>query len=332
MSRDSWAAGACSVLSADAGESAYGTAARAASWVALEQPGPWGRRAAVDSHLDHELGAWLDHAVAEVGGRFVLVRSPAEHADPHRTVARRVLVASSRPGSSWLLTGEVDDPEQLRGLDLKALRAGDVDGVARSLAGAARVTEPHLLVCTNGRRDVCCAVRGRPVARATEAAHPGRVWETSHTGGHRFAPTGVLLPSGRTLARLEPADAIAALEAAAIGQLPATLLGTVHDRGLSALHPALQAAESTIRSAIVATGFDDLSAELAGDADDTGLDGEAGADRWQVVVRHRDGRCWRLRVRRTTTGRDRPASCGKPGEPQVGYLVEQIVETPPPGS
>lgn len=326
MSRESWAAGACSVLSADAGEPAYGTAARASFWVALEQPGPWGRRAAVDSHLDHDLGAWLDHAIAEAGGRFVLVRSPSAHADPHHGLTQRVLVASSRPGSSWLLTAAVTDPEELRRLDLEALAAADADGVARSLPGAVMTTEPHLLVCTNGRRDVCCAVRGRPVAHAAEAVHPGRVWETSHTGGHRFAPTAVLLPSGRTLARIGAADAIAALEAAAVRQMPATLVGPVHDRGLSALHPAVQAAESTVRAATGATGFDDLSACLDG-----GTGHGPDADHWQVVVRHREGREWRLQVRRVSSGPDRPASCGKPEEPQVRYLVDQA-GPPPPGS
>ena len=55
---------------------------------------------------------------------------------------------------------------------------------------------PQLLVCTNGTRDTCCARLGRPVAAAAARRFPDQVWEVTHTSGHRFAPTTVLLPSG----------------------------------------------------------------------------------------------------------------------------------------
>ena len=103
-----------------------------------------------------------------------------------------------------------------------------------SLPGA-EPADPVLLVCTNGRRDVCCAIRGRPVALEAAARAPGRVWESSHTGGHRFAPTGVLLPHGAALARLDAGGCADVLAAASAGQLPAWALGPAHDRGRSAL-------------------------------------------------------------------------------------------------
>ncbi|HEU5385864.1 MAG TPA: sucrase ferredoxin [Streptosporangiaceae bacterium] len=48
------------------------------------------------------------------------------------------------------------------------------------------------LVCTNGKRDRCCAVRGRPVAAAIADATGWDTWESSHLGGHRFAATALL--------------------------------------------------------------------------------------------------------------------------------------------
>jgi hypothetical protein len=59
-----------------------------------------------------------------------------------------------------------------------------------------------VLVCTHGRRDTCCGSRGmdlvgelrRDPQFGTDAGV--RLWRTSHTGGHRFAPTAVLLPAG----------------------------------------------------------------------------------------------------------------------------------------
>ena len=51
----------------------------------------------------------------------------------------------------------------------------------------AAVHGPVVVVCTHGRRDVCCAERGRPLAAATALEHPGAVWESTHVGGDRFA-------------------------------------------------------------------------------------------------------------------------------------------------
>ena len=55
----------------------------------------------------------------------------------------------------------------------------------------------ELLVCTHGRRDVCCGSMGTEL-HASLAASPlpaeVRLGRTSHTGGHRFAPTFVVLP------------------------------------------------------------------------------------------------------------------------------------------
>lgn len=65
-----------------------------------------------------------------------------------------------------------------------------------------------VLVCTHGRRDSCCGARGTELfgelldrlGQAGPAGQPGsacpvRAWRTSHTGGHRFAPTALVLPS-----------------------------------------------------------------------------------------------------------------------------------------
>lgn len=301
---------ACSVLSALAGESAFGSAASARCWVGIEQVGPWGRQAATQSHLDPVLGGRLDRAVTAVGGRLVLLRAPGAHPDDHHDAPRTVLVASCAPGREWLLRGSLTSPSDLDRLDLTALADGEQGAVVRSLPALAATAEPHLLVCTNGRRDLCCAVRGRPVALGAAAVRPGRVWETSHTGGHRFAPTGVLLPSGATLARLDVDLAVQALDAAADRRLPTSVLGPVHDRGASGLPPAQRVAVSAVREAAAVTGLGDLT---AGDPVVVG-DGQ-----WRVAVRHRDGRSWTTTVTTGERGPDRPESCLKPAVPQVAW-------------
>ena len=76
------------------------------------------------------------------------------------------------------------------------------------------LTDPLLLVCTHGRRDRCCALDGRALAAALAAAEEPHVWECSHLGGHRFAPTALVLPTGYLYGHLDPASAVAARKAA----------------------------------------------------------------------------------------------------------------------
>jgi hypothetical protein len=291
---------ACSVQWDRDGTSAYGTAARATFFVIVEQSGPWGRDAARESHLDHELGAELESRTNGAGGRFMLVRRPGGH--PAHAGPQQVLLAhaGARPGDAWLLAAQVDDVGELFGLDWAALARGSRGLVQASLPGS-RPTEPTLLVCTNGRRDVCCAVRGRPLAAHAARLAPGRVWEVSHTGGHRFAPTAVLLPWGQTLARLDDRTAEWVLGASETGHLPVELLGGLHDRGRSSVAGPAQCAESHVRAETRETR---LAALWAGDP--TELD-----DGWEVVVTHDDGRRWRVGVTRVPTGLSRPESCGK---------------------
>jgi hypothetical protein len=302
---------ACSVLGDGLGESAYGTASMAVGWVALEQPGPWGRDAATQSHLDPGLGGALSGRLKQGGGRLVLVRRTGQHADDHHDRPRTVFVASVAAGRTWLLSGALDDPATLDKLDVDAVARGDQDAVLASLPGLSRTERPIFLLCTNGRRDVCCAVRGRPVAYAADAARPGQVWETSHTGGHRFAPTGVLLPTGGTFARLRADDVVDALDAAARQQVPAGLLGPRHDRGRSALTAVQQAAESAVRDATRQTNLDAIRVireRSVGEAvTEVRLDTPSGP--------------WLAEVRMVRRDPDRRVSCGKPPEAQLGYDV-----------
>ncbi|MDJ0401814.1 sucrase ferredoxin, partial [Rhodococcus rhodochrous] len=70
----------------------------------------------------------------------------------------------------------------------------------------AALQDPSALVCAHGKRDRCCAVRGRPIAAALTAAFGQDVWECSHTGGHRVAPSMIMLPTGYTSGRGDEDD------------------------------------------------------------------------------------------------------------------------------
>ncbi len=258
-----------------------------------------------------DLGILLRAGLARAGGRVALLREARRHPDVRPGHRPFVAVASAVSGRTWLLTGRVDSPNALRHMDFDALAHGEIAAVAASVPGLEPDPRPLLLVCTNGRRDVCCAVFGRPLAHDVSRQRPGQVWETSHTGGHRFSPTAVVLPWGVTLARLDSRLAVATLDEAADGQLPRDVLGPEHDRGRSSLLPAAQAAESAVRARIAETSIDALDTELA-------VTGEA---EWTATVRHRDGRRWMVPVRRGAPTGLRASACGRTPEPYSAFDV-----------
>jgi hypothetical protein len=290
----------CSGASAAAAEALAGSAPEAVAWVCLEQDGPWGAKAWTSSHLDPVVGAAIERTAAEHGVRPSLIRRPGRHADVHRSTSRRVLVAHTRPGASWLLAGSIGTPDRLLDLDWPAVAAGDRDAVLRSLPGLA-TAPPQLLVCTNGTRDTCCARLGRPVAAAAAAQHPDRVWEVTHTSGHRFAPTTVLLPSGSLHGRV--LDAAPLLEAETDGRVDLTGF-----RGRSTWPPPGQVAEDHVRRQFDMTGLDDLQVAALGDD-------------WRVT--HRDGRIWTVIVSAYEEG-TRPESCGKESKPVTRFRVALV--------
>ncbi len=294
---------ACSVLSDTAEASALGTAPAATFWVALEQNGPWGREAATQSHLDPEVGLALDRSCQESGGRFILIRRPRAHADAQVAHPQRVYVAGGLAERPWLLEADLLDPALLMRLPWTDLLKGDVDAVQDRLPELGRSPTPVLMICGNSRRDVCCAVRGRPVALESSTQRPGRVWQCSHTGGHRFAPTGVLLPHGQAYARLSVASTVAALDAASRDEVFTGLLGSAYDRGRSHLAPPAQAAESAVRQQIQEVNLLALSTMAT---PQPGRD-----DAWRCRVSHVDGRHWDVVAVRESGGEDRPESCGK---------------------
>jgi len=304
----------CSDSSLSAGEPLAGSAPQAVAWVALEQNGPWGARAFTDSHLDPEVGDAIEKVAAQHDVRPSLIRRPGRHADAHPShpEARGFLVAYTRPGETWLLEGAVRSPETVLDLDWSALRTGDLAAVRRSLPSLQESQVPVLLVCTNARRDVCCAVKGRPVALEAAAVHPGRVWEVTHTSGHRFAPTAVLLPAGTLHGQLDAATADEVLRAAVRGE---TLLEG--SRGRSTWSPPAQAAELAVRERHELLGLDDLL---------VAREEEHGERRWVIEVEHRDGRRWQVAVESRESGVLRAESCGKALKPLTWFTT--VDETP----
>ncbi|MGW5049679.1 sucrase ferredoxin [Actinokineospora sp. NPDC004072] len=289
----------CSAVSMMAAENPAGTAAVAATWLCVEQPGPWGAEALTGSHLDPGLGAELAARVAGTGVRVVLVRRPGPHADRHRPLPRRVFLAHTAPGRSFVRSATLNDPKELLDLDFAAAGAGSPAGFGAPAEGRL------LLVCTNGRRDVCCAVLGRPAAAALAAVHGEQVWEATHLGGHRFAPTALVLPTGYAYARVDEAVGAALLRE------PGVVLAGC--RGRSTWSAPGQAAELAVRELTHTLDPDVLVVR-----EPERVEGE-----WRVVVAHEDGRAWRVTVAEVV-GAPRAVSCGAAAKAVVEHVVTRI--------
>lgn len=243
----------CSGSSISANEPLAGTAPFAVAWIAIEQPGPFGHDALRQSHFPIDVADELINRTAGLDIRPTLIRRVGKHADVHQQGhPRRVFLAGSRPGACTLTSATISDPRELLEIDFNRLADGDVVG---AWAKATPSPDPILLVCTHAKRDVCCAIKGRPIAQklAADPSLADLVWETSHLGGHRFAATAVQLPHGWVHGRLDPVSATLVLADAA--RKPPTV-SMANARGRSSLSAAAQAADIEARRTANITGID----------------------------------------------------------------------------
>ncbi|MGW7265566.1 sucrase ferredoxin [Streptomyces sp. NPDC054842] len=287
----------CTTASRELDEPLAGTAATARTWLLLEQPGPWGAKALTSSHLDPALGRALEAAAKGTGVRIALIRRPGRHADCGTPTERQVYAAHTVPGNAWLRSATVSDPQQLLDLDFAALGGGDHHTFDSALRGGPHTAAPLALVCTNGKRDRCCALLGRPLAAELAASGVTGAWEVTHLGGHRFSPTLLVLPFGYAYGRLGAHQVKEVLQGVREGRVV-----THGCRGSSAWERPAQAAELAVRTA---TG------EHAADAL-TVLRTDGAAPRWEVTIAHADGRLWRVVVAMGASEPPREESCGSP--------------------
>ncbi|QMU78715.1 sucrase ferredoxin [Streptacidiphilus sp. PB12-B1b] len=293
----------CTTLSRVLAEPLGGSATTGATWLLLEQSGPWGARALTQSHLDPAVGRALEARSKGTGLRVALIRRPGRHAERPPRSSRRVYLAHTSPDHPWVRETEVADPAELLSLDFAALGAGDHGGTGSDYRG-----EPLALVCTNGRRDRCCAVLGRPLAAELAADGHSTVWETTHLGGHRFSPTMLVFPYGYAYGRLSANTAKEILTATHEGRMVPEWC-----RGRSFWQPASQAAELAIRQAVGEDRADALT-----------LHQEAVPDGWTVTVAHRDGRVWTVEVQAGVSEPPRSQSCGAELVTPARYEIRTI--------
>ncbi|WP_346386512.1 sucrase ferredoxin [Nocardioides sp.] len=242
------------MASARAAQQLAGTAPTEAAWLFVEYAGAWGRKAVAESRLPDEVRSFLDGLD---GVRVQLIRRHRGAEGPGTRIFSADLGAVAGP---VVRAAVLEDVRDVVSLDRETMEAYD---------------DALWLVCTNGRRDVCCAEAGRPIAGALAARWPEATWETTHLGGHRFAGTLLALPSGIALGRLSAESAVAACREIAAGRVP-----VASSRGRAGLSGAAQFAELHIRRELGLSGLDEVVVTSV-DGEEVGLH----TPRGPVVVR-----------------------------------------------
>lgn len=290
----------CATVARTLGERPEGTATPMRSWLLIEHPEAWARDVA-DTVLARAFPADRRRDLAELrrrhGLRPLLIRRAGYRAGTPRR--RTVLVGGVHPGRRWLERLEVADLRELADLDLAAVADGR-GGLGEPVTG------PLFGVCTHGTKDMCCATLGRPVARALAEAAPGRVWETTHLGGDRFAGNVLVLPAGFLYGHVTATSAARLAAAAAADQVLPELL-----RGRTSVGMRAQVAEIAVRRITGLHGIDEVE-PVSEDPD--GL----------VVVRAGDRRLG-VRLERHSLGVAGTSRCAGPTSP-CGYGVRELVE------
>lgn len=266
----------CSALAEQLEEPMIGSVDQRVRWLLVEDRSAWGTDAARDV-----LGADLSREAKNRGVRVLLVRR--REGDPARDAVRRAILVDT--ATREMAIRAIADPSELT-----------VDEVADAPVAdfGAKMGDPIFLVCTNGRRDACCAVRGRALMSALGAEHAERTWECTHLGGHRFAGNLVCLPDGIVYGRVAPPDGPRLADAYLAGQLDPS-----HLRGRSAWPAPAQVAELELRLRLGLKGMGDVSL----------VSTEADADRAHVTLATPDGSAHRYALARERLEPPRHTSC-----------------------
>jgi len=235
----------CSELAKSGRCALHGSAVHVEVWLLIEYSRPWSPKAIADNDLSFDVNARLaelPEMLSQLGVKlriqWIKQTSSADVDHP------RIFVVDARSGK--LRGGVLKSHTEISQLnEAVILGAEPLPGEKDRSMWA---DEDLLLVCTNGQRDLCCARFGLPVFEVLARAYGMRVWQTTHVGGHRYAPNLVCLPSGIVYGHVHPDQVSDLVTRHDAGEVVLENL-----RGRSSLSGAAQAAEYYILAEIGAT-------------------------------------------------------------------------------
>ncbi len=285
----------CTDLAWQYGVPLMGTATRGDIWIMLEYPGRWEARAFDDSSLPPAVKTRIASiAPQDRTARTLLIRKPSSD----HGAGIRCFIAQVDPLAPRLYEYHLERYEDLLEMDLASLAAGETHDPDHLRL------DPLYLVCTNGRRDRCCARFGPAVYQALADDAGQAVWQSSHIGGHNQAPIMLFFPYGVNYGRTTPLEASRLVQAFRQNQVVLH-----HYRGRVCFPSHIQAAEHFWREQ---TGVLDLPGCQIVDVV------ENGPNRWAVTVCALDGsQVHPIQLERRVSDCAIPVSCSGSKEARI---------------
>ncbi len=213
-----------------------GTADVVDVWLLLEYRPAWRAKAVTDNDLGPAVRRWLTEGMAALRAsglkvRAQMIRQPElDRPDTRLLVAHQGVLREFGAGREGY--------DELLRTPIKALLENPALGET--------IDAPRYFVCTNGQRDLCCARFGLPAYARLRELVGARAWQTTHLGGHRFAPNVLVLPQGVLYGRITPEELEAFVGEVEAGRVPVAKL-----RGRCRYPRHVQAAEGAVGRADV---------------------------------------------------------------------------------
>lgn len=283
----------CAELAREEAGPIFGTATDAKVWLLLEYREPWHTKAVNDNDLPPAVLEHLNqHLAAIPHSRLLFIKQQKPAAD-----TRRFFVVNADETEPAVYAFDLDAYTDLLELDVTAVAQGVEDFRDQ------RHEAPLLLVCANTKRDKCCAKFGIPAHKALADHAPELTWQSTHIGGHRYAPNILFLPHSVNYGHLAPELVSPAVDAYLAGRL----FDLDYYRGRTHYAPEVQAADYFLRrelGLLDVTGLRLRSAEAVTE------------DTWHVQFDLANGETHEI-VLQSGPGEQRLVSCSPPVEDVV---------------
>jgi len=282
----------CSAHSRQAAEPLIASAPRTDFWVLLDYPYPMSANVLKHNQIPVEVNNYLAAVQAALpASRVLLTRKKSSK--PGSTPS--LILADGRDGRAMLYEIHLDSYIDLLGVDIPAIFTGSAK------APAAIEKDFIFLVCTNGKRDACCSKWGLPLFDSLTKRYSDFVRQTSHVGGHRFAPNLICLPHGIYYGRVPLVKAYWIADRYVGSQLTLD-----YYRGRAAYPAPVQAAERFLRLETGEHGIGAYSLEAFS---------SRAEDQWEVsFLGTQDHTAYQVLIESSLTGAEIFESCNAPSE------------------